>query len=352
MDQFGRRCTCANGQFESCSRFRRDWNTLSDEEKQTYISAVLTVATDPQYQPLYNQLLQIYDDSSDTPVQSTAPETSQFFPWHRYFLLEYEDLLRLVNSSITIPYWDWTLLPTDPYSSPVFDPVTGFGNSSNSIATCVTSGPFREEVFQVTPSAGGDCLRRQYEDSMYPTRSRIENNLFIVSAENFDDVHMFLQIAIHLNVRCFVGGDLCTLQDAANDPLYLLHLSRIDLILDEWQSIDSARASVRYENDNTELVMNLDGDLTVSDFSSNRDLPFGVSVLYAPLQPLSLSAPLIGSGSNSTRAVTIQSDDPGARARQPDAHKRHCISEPLINQLLSLTQDREFLHRICSRYDG
>ena len=352
MDRFGRKCTCANGQFESCSRFRRDWNTLTDEEKQTYISAVLTVATDPQYQPLYNQLLQIYNDSSPTSVQSTRAETSQFFPWHRYFLLEYEDLLRLVNSSITIPYWDWTLLPTDPYSSPVFDPVTGFGNSSNSTTMCVTSGPFREEVFQVTPSAGGDCLRRKYEDSTYPDRNRLENNLFNVSAENFGDFHLYLQIPVHLIVRCFVGGDLCSFEDAANDPLYVLHLSRIDLILDEWQSIDSARASVRYENDNTELAINLGSGLTVSDFSSNRDLPFGVSVVYAPVQPLPFSAPPMGGGANRTRTLTLQNDDPGARAQQSDVEKKHCISESLINQMLPLTQDQDFLRRVCSRYDG
>ena len=362
MDQFGRRCTCINGQFDLCSRFRRDWSRLNDEEKQTYISAVLTIATDPQYQPLYNQLIQIYSDSALTPAQNTTPDTSQFLPWHRYFLLEYEDLLRLVNSSITIPYWDWSLLPTDPYSSPVFDPVTGFGNSSNNITMCVTSGPFRDELFQVTPSAGGDCLRRKYKDSIYPSRNRLNNDLPRFTAADFSAFHQYLQLFVHLNVRCFVGGDLCT-YDAANDPLYLLHLSRIDLSLDEWQSIDSARSSVRYENDNTELAINLDGSLTVSDFSSNSDLPFGVSILYAPLQSIPFSAepptddlgtplPPIGGGPNSTETPIVQNDDPGARVRQPDNEARHCISESLINELLPLNQDRNFLRSVCSRYDG
>ena len=299
IDQFGRICNCEDGQLESCSRYRQDWAMLTDGEKQLYISAVLTVATDPRYQPLYNLLIKRYQESGPTLAQGTTPETSQFFPWHRYFLLEYEDLLRLVNSSITIPYWDWTLLPTDPYSSPVFDPVTGFGNSSNSTTTCVTSGPFREEVFQVTPSAGKGCLRRTYNDFTFPSRSIIQSEALDFPASMFDDFHRSLQLFFHLNIRCFVGGHMCE-PNAGNDPLYLLHLARIDLILDSWQSMDTARATVRYAGDNTPLVLTFDDELIVSNFFSNGNLPYNVSVQYAPLQII-MDAPLM----NDTTDVSL-----------------------------------------------
>ena len=33
---------------------------------------------------------------------------SVFFPWHRELLYNFEQELQLINSSVTIPYWDWT----------------------------------------------------------------------------------------------------------------------------------------------------------------------------------------------------------------------------------------------------
>lgn len=284
MDQFGRRCSCISGQLESCSRYRRDWNTLSDLQKAEYISTVTSAATDPQYKPLYDKLVQAYLDSFETIAQSTRAESSHFFPWHRYFLLQYEDMLRLINRQITIPYWDWSLLPMDPYASPVFDPETGFGNASDSVTLCVTNGPFRESEFQVTPSASGGCLERQYGNFTYPSRSLIEDIILVMPASDFDEFHRSLQLFIHLNVRCFVGGHMCS-NNASNDPLYLLHLARVDLLLDRWQSQDSQRATVRYDGDTTPLASSMDDNLVVGDFSTNRNLPYGVSVLYSPLQP-------------------------------------------------------------------
>ena len=196
-----------------------------------------------------------------------------------------------MNSSITIPYWDWTLLPTDPYSSPVFDPVTGFGNSSNSTTTCVTSGPFRENIFQVTPLAGKECLRRTYSDLNYPSRSIIQSEALDFSALRFDDFQRSLQLFFHLNIRCFIGGHMCE-PNASNDPLYLLHLARIDLILDFWQSMDATRANARYSGDNTPLVLTFDNNLIVSNFLSNRNLPYNVSVQYAPLQNIMQAPPV------------------------------------------------------------
>lgn len=285
MDSFGRLCECVNSQLESCCRFRRDWSTLSLEEKLSYINAVKSISSDPDFQPLYNELVQRYKDSFDTIAQYNFPNSSHFFPWHRYFLLEYEDLLRMVDPALTIPYWDWSVMPTMPYQSPVFNPETGFGNSSNGTTRCVTSGPFREGEFEVTPSANGGCLMRRYNSFQYPSRSLIEDEFLSLGADKFEEFHNSIQLFINLNVRCFVGGHMCT-PNAANDPLYLLQLTRIDLILDQWQNLDIARATARYTNENGPLVLTFDDSLLVSDFSDNNDLPHHVCVRYASLQDI------------------------------------------------------------------
>lgn len=253
-------------------------------EKQRYINAVKTVSTSPDFQPLYNELVKRYKDSYNTMVQYTMSEISQFFPWHRYFLLEYEDLLKMVDSFVTIPYWDWSLNPTKPYESSVFDPDSGFGNSADNVSMCVTSGPFREGVFTVTPSAKSTCLKREYTSSLqYPSRSHIEKEFLSLGAEDFDQFHNSIQLFVGLNTRCYVGGHMC-FPEAANDPLFLLLLARLDLIFSRWQNMDEARATVRYKDENVPLLLTFDNSLVVSDFSANSALPYGVCVQYAPLQ--------------------------------------------------------------------
>lgn len=302
---------------------------------QRYISAIKTIATNPQFQELYNQLVQKYRTSFDTVAQSTVSNSSQFFPWQRYFLLEYEDLLRLVDTEITIPYWDWTLLPSTPYDSTVFDPQTGFGNSADSNTTCVNSGPFREGEFEVTPSAGGGCLRRLYNNRTYPSRQLIEQDILSQPASNFEEFHSSLQLFIHLNLRCFVGGHMCSM-DAANDPLYPLHLTRVDLMLNRWQSSSPDRAAVRYMNENIPLALSLDDSSLVSAFSSNTDLPYGTCIIYAQLlEPVQSTVSL---------SRNIQQSDQFSLQTRMD-----CLSEAQMEQLHMPDKDRAFMRRKCAR---
>jgi hypothetical protein len=36
---------------------------------------------------------------------------SNFLPWHREYLVELENRMRLFNPLVTIPYWDWANYP-------------------------------------------------------------------------------------------------------------------------------------------------------------------------------------------------------------------------------------------------
>lgn len=287
MDEFGRICECdANNTRHSCCRFRLNWASLSSLQKERYISAVLTVSSSPAYRPLYEELLARYQESFETMAQSTTPETTQFIPWHRYFLLEYEDLLRLVDRDITIPYWDWSVLTTDPYSSPVFDSETGFGDQSDPDTNCVTTGPFREEGgFRVTtPNGSMSCLRREYGDFNFFNRDILFMSLQL-GADMFDEFHRILQLFISLNIRCFVGGEICS-TNAASDPLFLLHLARLDLHVQQWQDKDRSNSVVQLSSKGDVLVNSLDSSLLVSNFCFNEELPFETCVRYSPLDPV------------------------------------------------------------------
>ena len=41
-------------------------------------------------------------------MHDSAHDNPAFLPWHRQFLLEFEQALQTVDPSVTIPYWDWT----------------------------------------------------------------------------------------------------------------------------------------------------------------------------------------------------------------------------------------------------
>lgn len=295
-DEFGRICSCSSdGSTQSCCRYRRNWASLSSVQRQQYISAVLTVASDPTYRPLYQTLIAKYHTSFNTLAQSTEPEISHFIPWHRYFLLEYESLLRLIHKNLTVPYWDWSASPSSPYTALVFHPSTGFGNTSDPETGCVTTGPFHEGNFNITsPNMSAECLTREHKNHTFVRREILNKSLSLP----FRDFHNFVQLFLTLNSRCIVGGEMCS-TNAASDPLFLLHLARVDLFVRTWQEQDGANSVVQESSKADKLEHTLaDGSLLVSDFSSNDELPFGACVKYAPLDPVGVVKEREGSANN------------------------------------------------------
>lgn len=334
IDDCLRRCTCEDGQFVDCCRVRADYASLSLAERQRYINTVIRLATDPEFRPRYNALVSKYKASFDTLAQNTDPQVSQFFAWHRYFLLEYENLLQEADCRVTIPYWDWTALPANPYLSPIWNPDSGFGDSSRGNDSCVSNGPFRYDLFAITPSAGGGCLQRQYRMQMFPTRAIVEQDLLTLPPEDFDQFHQFLQIFLHTNVRCFVGGQMCS-EDAANDPAYITHLARIDSIFARWQEIDEAHLTVQLSTDNRPLA--LANGLTVSQFSDTQNLPNDVSICYNPADLKDHIPPSM---------IFLTS----ALEEMTDNHNIHmeCIGDEEMEEVHMSTEATEFMHKMCN----
>ena len=118
------------------------------------------------------------------------------------------------------------------------------------------------------------CIR----DS-FPSRDIINRDVLTYPADEFENFHQALQILIGLNVQCFVGGTMCSV-DAANDPVFLLHLAQLDSLLTRWQLFEQGRDRVRYAFDNRPLL--LSPGFTVAQFSSSLDLPYGICILYDP----------------------------------------------------------------------
>lgn len=333
-----RRCTCRGGVPVNCCRVRRDFATLTIADRQRYIQTVLTVAKEPTYKPKYEALVAKYQASFDGLAQSTDPAVSQFFSWNRFYLLQYEDLLQEVDCRVTLPYWDWTVLPTTPYLAAVWSPDSGFGDSARATDGCVENGPFRFDLFEVTQSAEGGCLRRDYRLQMYPTRAIIEQDLLTLPAEEYSQFHRFLQIFVHINVRCFVGGQMCS-DDAANDPVFLLHLAQIDAIFSRWQAIDSDRFSAAIIGDNRPLAQ-AGGELTVSDFGDISELPDSNSVCYEASGFKSHIPPSMHFLAQSLEELTNSE------------HHMTCVTDEEMRGVSMDTDTADYMHKECSNSDG
>lgn len=106
MDECGRRCKCERGRLVKCCRLRKEFLDMSRQERIRYINAVKTVSTNPTYKERYEALLTIHRII----FSSRIHELDFFLPWHRWFILQYENLLREIDCRITVPYWDWSLV--------------------------------------------------------------------------------------------------------------------------------------------------------------------------------------------------------------------------------------------------
>ncbi len=79
---------------------------MSQEGRVRYIQTVKTASTNPAYKPQYDSLLTLHK----TIFSSGIHQLDFFLPWHRWFILQFENLLREVDCRVTVPYWDWSLV--------------------------------------------------------------------------------------------------------------------------------------------------------------------------------------------------------------------------------------------------
>lgn len=92
------------------ARVRKSHVDLTDAEWTAFINAVNSLrasTTTPNYD--YFSAIHSMDRH-----EMQAHEAYTFLPWHREYLMVFEDALQSINADVTIPYWDWTTNPELP----------------------------------------------------------------------------------------------------------------------------------------------------------------------------------------------------------------------------------------------
>ncbi|KAJ2777012.1 hypothetical protein H4R18_005378 [Coemansia javaensis] len=158
--------------------------------------------------------------------------TAAFFPFHRRFVQEFEDLGRQIDPEFTVPYWDSTRDSRDPASSSVLQDDTLGGNGQGP-GRCLRNG-IQGQWGSLVPRR--HCLRRDFNDgdAILPWVPAEVISSFLQTDRRLADFSEHIEYSIHGAVHIGLGGDAGT-RVAPNDLFFYMHHANIDRLWWQWQ---------------------------------------------------------------------------------------------------------------------
>ncbi|KAJ2764818.1 hypothetical protein IWQ56_004341 [Coemansia nantahalensis] len=154
-----------------------------------------------------------------------------FFPFHRRFLQDFEEIGQRYDSGFAIPFWDELRDSRNPAGSPV---LTGRLIGGNSFGGCVRDG------VQSGWSLGfpnRHCLTRMFDRGGQMQSWYSPEYIFSIM-QRYNDMHSFrehIEYSLHGSVHLGMGGDMGTYW-SSNDIAFWLHHANLDRLWSEWQS--------------------------------------------------------------------------------------------------------------------
>ncbi|KAJ4483814.1 Di-copper centre-containing protein [Lentinula aciculospora] len=272
---------------------RREWRTLSTDERANWISAVKCLGElphDPALTPFVNpdDIAPVnasgsyYDDIvyMHMDLNHLIHFTGLFLPFHRWYVQVYENALKeKCGFTGTSPYWNWAADAADVFGSTIFqefDPISGlggWGNLSNDAE--VPNGAFSDfklsypsyhtlrRNFTLQPYIGLDTeffTDPSKDANATFTQSEVDKmvNGFVGDYKGFQTYMEGFEGA-HGSVHEILGGDLggtcpsnapanCTPGPtfSANEPMFWMHHAMVDKVWYDWQIANSANAGIFY----------------------------------------------------------------------------------------------------------
>ncbi|KAK7688337.1 hypothetical protein QCA50_008709 [Cerrena zonata] len=264
---------------KTCTKpgIRKEWRTLSNQEKASFIKAVHCLETLPHSQSIFADGSQpdvppvrndtnAYDDFVYAHLDGVNRNhfTGVFLGWHRWFLHTFENTLQTkCGYKGSLPYWDWSRDVANIPASPLFisSATTGFGtfNDNASENFTVTDGAFGATVRAYpTPHRVGRHFRPQpFEEQIFPFAFDKPEKLatsaftpeevhFIITnfVGNYTDFQAYMDgvraEGMHNAAHLMMDGDMSNIGHSPNDPIFFLHHANLDRIWAAWQSHDPA----------------------------------------------------------------------------------------------------------------
>ncbi|MGI0011147.1 MAG: tyrosinase family protein [Nitrosopumilaceae archaeon] len=224
---------------------RKNQATLTAQEKQNFVNAVLALKANGTY----DQFVQQHRDSMAM-SNMWAHRGPAFLSWHREFLRRFELALQAVNPTVDLPYWDWTI--DNSTTSSIWGSNFMGGNGRQSDGRVMT-GPFAFDNgnwnLNVNDDPGQDLRRRMGQGaSSLPTAAQVNQCLAVTPYDsapwNASSNPSFRNMLegwigpgqIHNRVHVWVGGSMMA-TTSPNDPVFFLHHCNVDRLWAIWQSM-------------------------------------------------------------------------------------------------------------------
>ncbi|MCB5180453.1 tyrosinase family protein [Streptomyces antimicrobicus] len=232
---------------------RQNQKNLTGAQKKRFVAALLELKRNGTY----DEFVRVHDrwfvPDRETKLR-VGHMSPSFFPWHRRYLLEFENRLRALDPGLSIPYWDWTT-DNSPVSSLWADDF--LGGTGREGDRRVTTGAFAYDrgnwTINVRTSEAGYLTRnlgRPQNPIKLPTAAELQWALDapLYDSDPWDSTApdgfrnrlegwaapRSEKWRNHNKVHQWIGGHM-TGGAAPNDPAFWLHHAFVDLLWDRWQ---------------------------------------------------------------------------------------------------------------------
>lgn len=148
-----------------------------------------------------------------------------FLTWHRAYMYYFERALRCIDSSITLPFWNWSSGPTTGVPAACANP-TYVNRAGATVVNPLYAGPL---------PGGGMTARRA--DIATTTFGDIATTAQAALASSLDFASF--QSAMngpHGSVHVRTGGHMGSVAFAGYDPIFYLHHCNVDRLWARWQA--------------------------------------------------------------------------------------------------------------------
>uniref|UniRef100_A0A914V7H0 ShKT domain-containing protein n=1 Tax=Plectus sambesii TaxID=2011161 RepID=A0A914V7H0_9BILA len=230
---------------------RKEYRRLTDDERTRFHGAMNTLKQNGEFQ-------RIAKLHSQTGVSGGAHSGPAFLPWHREYTKRVEIAIRLLDPDLAMPYWGSVLDQNMPdsrdsvlFSSLFFGESDSFGNVINGAYANWKTLEGRASILRHTGSQASLFTDVQL-NNVY-SQTAIDQVLAYTAPRQGCPVRPDWNCLeyVHGNPHIWVGGDMLDQSTSANDPVFYMHHSFVDLIWENWRQKQQSRADREtvYPND-------------------------------------------------------------------------------------------------------
>ena len=178
---------------------RKDQAKLTSCEQERFLCALNVLIANGTYG-------QLVDTHAEMHMQHT---NDRLLPWHRIFLLQLENAIRLIHPDVSIPYWDWTQ--------------PGEESIPSWLATVTPTVVTPTRTITVTRSPGTSADLAMIASNVPSILGYANWSQFAPSVNG-----------VHGSVHIWVGGTMSSPLTSPADPIFWMHHANLDRLWWLW----------------------------------------------------------------------------------------------------------------------